>query len=264
MKIIAPIVFAAAALMFQGIPAAQAADDEIVTIDSRPNVTVSFAVTRPDTEPKAAAILFTGGNGKVFLWRGRGARTGNFLVRSRALFAKDGVLAVTVDVPSDRRRPGLNDFRDSAEHRADIEAVVRWVRAQTKAPVWLVGTSRGTVSVAHLAARLPVDGAVFTASVTKASRKRPANVYEGDLENIRMPVLIAHHRQDACVVTPVDNLPDLASRLRNATKIETLLFDGGKPAESEDCQAKSSHGFFGIEQEVVGAIVRWMMAAVPR
>ena len=264
MKIIAPIVFAAAALMFQGIPAAQAADDEIVTIDSRPNVTVSFAVTRPDTEPKAAAILFTGGNGKLFLWRGRGLRTGNFLVRSRALFAKGGVLAVTVDVPSDRFAEGLDDFRDSAEHRADIAAVLRWVRAATTAPVWLVGTSAGTVSVAHLAASLPVDGAVFTASVTRAGRVRQANVHAGNLEAIRVPVLLVHHRDDQCRVTPPTEVPEIAARLRNASKVETLLFDGGKHPESGACQAKSAHGFFGIEERVVGATVRWMIAALPR
>jgi pimeloyl-ACP methyl ester carboxylesterase len=264
MKTIAPIIVATAAFLFQGVPTAQAADDEIVTIDSRPNVTVSFAVTRPDTEPKVAAILFAGGNGKLRLWQGRGLRTNNFLVRSRGLFAKGGVLVVTVDAPSDRREEGLDDFRDSAEHRTDITAVLRWLRAQTRVPVWLIGTSRGTVSVAHLAARLPVDGAVFTASVTRASRRRPATVYEGDLENMKMPVLLAHHREDLCGVTPVANVPDVAGRLRNAVKTETLLFEGGKPPESGACQARSAHGFFGIEDEVVGAIVRWMIAAQPR
>jgi pimeloyl-ACP methyl ester carboxylesterase len=262
MKTVAPGFVAA--LLFHGIAAAHAADDEIVTIASRPDVTVSFAVTRPASEPKAAAILFAGGHGKLRLWLGQGLHGSNFLVRSRALFAKGGVLAVTVDVPSDRRRDGLDDFRGSADHASDIAAVLRWVRARTGAPVWLIGTSRGSVSVAHLAGRLPVDGAVLTASVTRPSRRRPATVHDAALETVRVPVLLVHHRHDPCRVTPADDIPALAARFRSAARLETLLFEGGRPAESRACQPKTAHGFFGIEDEVVGAIVRWMIAARPR
>jgi len=91
-----------------------------------------------------------------------------------------------------------------------------------------------------------------------------ASVLDGQLENIRMPVLLVHHRRDLCHVTPPEDVPAIAARLRHATKLHTLLFAGGKPPESEDCQAKSAHGFFGIEEEVVDGIVRWMVSARPR
>ena len=178
---------AALAIIILGVRGTSAAE-EIVTIDSRPNVTVGVVVTAPDGNPGAAAILFAGGSGKLKLWKGRGVRSKNFLVRSRSLFAERGVLTVTVDVPSDLRRDGLNDVRDSAEHRADIAAIVRWVRSKTGAPVWLVGTSRGTVSLGHLSGVLPVDGAVFTASVTEMSNRRPATALDGDLDRIKVPV----------------------------------------------------------------------------
>ena len=102
-------------------------------------------------------ILFAGGHGGLqisssgsFKW---GA--GNFLVRTRQLFADQGLMVVVVDAPSDRQSaPFLGGFRQKAEHAADIKAVIAWAREQTKVPVWLVGTSRGTQSAAFVATEL--------------------------------------------------------------------------------------------------------------
>lgn len=60
-----------------------------------------------------------------------------------------------MDAPSDRLEPPyLSGFRQSSEHVADIKAVIAWLRQQVNAPVWLVGTSRGTQSVAFAATQL--------------------------------------------------------------------------------------------------------------
>lgn len=239
------------------------ADDE-VTIDSRDGVTVSFIVNTPSQDTKAAAILFAGGAGKLKLWKGRGARSKNFLVRSRTLFSDRDVLTLTVDVPSDRRRDGLNNFRGSEEHRADIAAIVRWVRTKTKAPVWLIGTSRGTVSLSHLAGKLPIDGAVFTASVTEESGRRPATALDGDLESVTVPVLLVHHKADNCVVTPSWGVSKITDRLKKSAKVETVMFTGGDPDRSGPCKAQSKHGFIGIEEKVVDRIVLWMVNNPPK
>jgi hypothetical protein len=95
------------------------------TIPTRDDVTLSFIVTEPDGPVKSATILFAGGTGKIRLWKGRGPRSKNFFVRSRTRFAKRGVLTVTVDVPSDRRRKGAIFWRDSDDHRQDIAAVIK-------------------------------------------------------------------------------------------------------------------------------------------
>ena len=61
---------------------------------------------------------------------------GNFLVRSRQLFADKGLMAVVVDAPSDRQRaPFLNGFRQTEEHAADLKATIAWARATAKVPV---------------------------------------------------------------------------------------------------------------------------------
>jgi len=155
-------------------------------------------------------------------------------------------------------------WRDSNEYRQDIAAVINWIKEKEKAPLWLIGTSRGSVSVAHLAGSLPVDGAVFTATVTEVSKANKPTAYDADLKKIKVPSLIVHHKEDACIVTPVDSLPAFAAALKNAPKVETILFEGGDPDISGPCKARSAHGFLGIEDRVVGRIIDWMHANAPK
>ena len=239
------------------------AEESIVTIDSRPGVTVGFIATHAATPAKAVAILFPGGGGKLKLWKGTEPQSKNFLVRSRNPFSERGVLAITLDVPSDRRRNGLNNFRGTDEHRKDVAAVLKWVRKRTAAPLWLIGTSRGTVSLSYIAGKLPIDGVVFSASVTEESRRRPSTALDGELESIGVPVLLVHHWEDNCRVTPALRLSSIADRLTNSPKVEKLLFKGGKQPESNACRSLSPHGFYGIEAKVVGSIVDWMIANGP-
>jgi hypothetical protein len=76
--------------------------------------------------------------------------------------------------------------------------------------------------------------------------------------------LLIHHKKDACVVIPADSLPAFAAALKNASKVETILFEGGGPDISSPCKAQSAHGFLGIEDRVVGRIVDWMHANAAR
>jgi dienelactone hydrolase len=240
-----------------GRPAVTIAES-LETIETRPGVTVSFLVNEAVGKPRAAAVLFTGGTGKLKLWKGGRTKSKNFLARTRTLFAAQGILTLIVDVPSDRRRKGLVNFRDTAAHRADITGVIDWLRQNTTVPVWLIGTSRGTISLAHLGAVPNVDGLVFTATVTGESDRRPATVFDANLGAIRVPVLLAHHSEDACRITLAEDLPFLAEKLTKARKVETILFKGGRTPESDDCRSLSRHGFYGIEAQVVKTITDWI------
>ena len=96
--------------------------------------------------------------------------------------------------------------------------------------------------------------------MTAPSGRRSANVYDADLDRIKVPSLIVHHKQDDCSVTPAYAVPGFAAKLQNARKVGTMLFDGGDDPISGACQAQSAHGFLGIESKVVGDIVGWMLA----
>ena len=170
----------------------------VVDLPTRPGVTQRMLVITPP-EPKAAVVLLAGGHGGLQIFPNGSFKwgEGNFLVRSRQLFADKGLMTVVVDAPSDRQRaPFLNGFRQTAEHVADLQATIAWLKTTAKVPVWLVGTSRGTQSAAYAATVLQgadaPDGVVLTASILSDDKQRPVTAMP--LEKVQVPVLVVHHQ----------------------------------------------------------------------
>lgn len=246
------------------LAACPAAAEQVITIDTRPGVTQSFIFLEAAGKATANLVLFMGGNGKIVLWRDPNRRNNNFLVRSRQLFAAQGYNVAVVDSPSDRHSDGLVGFRGTDEHRADIAAVIRWLTDRAKLPVWLVGTSRGSISAAYLGASLPVDGVVLTSSVTVPANRNPANALDVPLQKIRVPVLIVANSDDSCFASPPQGANTLKAALTGSPKVDIMLFDGGDPPRSAPCQALSRHGYLGIERKVVDAIGGWIRAQTKR
>jgi pimeloyl-ACP methyl ester carboxylesterase len=215
-------------------------------------------------DPKAAVILFAGAHGGLqiqpngsFKWG-----EGNFLVRTRQLFADQGLLVVVVDAPSDRQSPPyLSFFRQRPEHVADIKAVIAWVHEQANVPIWLVGTSRGTQSAAYIATELNgsdgPDGLVLTSTILTDNKSRPVPAMP--LDNLRIPVLVVHHEQDSCRLCPFRDVPSLMDKLSNVPKKQLLSFKGGEN-RGDPCEAFAYHGFNGLEREVVAQIATWILA----
>jgi len=248
------------ALLFCLIATPYAAAQKVVDIPTRPGVTQRFLLITPDS-PKAAVILFAGGHGGLqisdsgaFGWGG-----GNFLVRSRQLFASQGLAVAVVDAPSDRQN--LNYFRQTAEHAADIKAVIAWLRDNLRVPVWLVGTSRGTQSAAYIATRLGSgggpDGIVLTSSIL--ADRRSAAVPELGLETLNVPVLVVHHEEDGCRVCLFSDMPRLMEKLAALPRKELVTFKGGSNV-GDPCEARAYHGYNGLEPEVVSRIAVWITA----
>ena len=87
----------------------------VVDIRTREGVTQRMIVIAPK-EPAATVILFAGGHGGLQISPSGsfGWGEGNFLVRTRQLFADSNLLVVVVDAPSDRQRPPyLGGFRQN-------------------------------------------------------------------------------------------------------------------------------------------------------
>ena len=232
-------------------------------VETRPGVTTRFLLVGPD-KPVASVILFAGGHGRLGLdLSGRMAwGRGNFLVRSRRLFLAQGFSVATIDAPSDRQGANgmLFGFRGSLEHALDVAAAVRFLRERFGKPVWLVGTSRGSASAANggirlarAGARAP-DGIVLTATVTR-DNANGLNVLDMDLGAIRVPVVVAHHRRDQCRATPFDRVSRLRKAFGRASEVSVLAYRGGR-TEGSPCQARSYHGFLGIEARVVADIAQ--------
>lgn len=237
-------------------PGAQAAE-EIITLKTRPEVTQSYLLTQnEDAAPRWVAVLFSGGAGALNLQRRRdGAlvRSENFLIRTRGLFGKAGVVTAAVDSPSDMQ--GMTDaFRQGEKHAADIALVVADLRTRfPQAKIVLVGTSRGTVSAAYNALALgdAIDGVVLTSSVFNASRAG-SGVSQVDFPKIKAPLLFVHHREDGCNVCPY------GPAARWGERYPLIAVSGGLPPQTGPCDPLSAHGYFGKEAETVNAISHWI------
>ncbi len=243
--------------------AAWAADEEVRTIPARPGVTQSFLLLRPTGTPVAGVIIFAGGDGNLGM-TAAGIRQlqGNFLVRTRMRWARGGFLVAILDQPSDRKN-GLWNFRTTSDHAADVKQAIAAVRELAGVPVWLVGTSMGTLSAANGAARLTEggpDGIVLTSSVTETSKMTYESVRHAGLGDIRVPTLVVHHKDDGCRSSPYSGAEDIMKALKRAPVKELLVFEGGSPAISAPCEAKAPHGYLGIEAKVVSAIGAWIRA----
>ncbi len=252
------IILAALLIPFSAL----AQSTRTVDIPTRSGVTQRVLVITPD-KPRAAVVLFAGGDGGITLEAdGRIPKLGgNFLVRTRQEFADKGFTTVIIDAPSDKQSPPyLSGSRQTAEHVADVKAVIAWLREQSKIPVWLIGTSRGTQSVGYIATQLPQteggpDGIVLTSSVVRDQRSRA--VPEMALDRVRIPVLVAHHRDDGCRVCLFADVQPVLERLTATPRKELMVFDGGISV-GDPCEARAYHGFNGIEREVINRIAAWI------
>jgi hypothetical protein len=74
------------------------------------------------------------------------------------------------------------------EHAQDLGKVIADVRTRVGGPVWLVGTSRGTISAANAASRLTgpaaPDGIVLTSALMVGNRGQKAFVTRGAREQV--------------------------------------------------------------------------------
>jgi len=251
-----PVLFFAA--LAAAVPVAA---HEMVSVAAREGITQSFVIfDTGEVKPQAIALLYTGGGGRIGLRQEAGEvkfRPHNFLVRAAPDFARNGVLPVAIDAPSDENE--LSDaYRTGKAQTADARAVLAELKRRYPGlPIYLVGTSRGTISAAVLGRELggEVAGVVLTSTMFGSSnvRRQAPNLRGFDYEAIRSRLLFVHHRADACEHTPY------TSALRLAERYPLVSVSGGKPAESGPCEPYAAHGYFGREAETAAAIAAWML-----
>lgn len=254
--------FVAVAALIAGFSTPASAD--LLTLQPRPGVELRLGVEARGNE-RAIVLLFAGGHGKLQLDESgmpRGLR-GNFLIRARGQLAARGLGVVLVDAPSDHQgENGLTGARLASAHAAEIGMAVATIRQRFGKPVWLIGTSNGTVSVAGAAAQLQgaqaPDGVVFTSSITQPTR-RNASVFGASLANYAGAALVVAHEGDECRATPAADAPRLLAALAGARPKKLLTFAGGSPPRSEPCEAFAQHGFLGIEAKVMNAIADFIL-----
>ena len=238
---------------------------EDVYLPTRPGVRQRVLLARTANAGTKAVILFTGGNGTpITLARHGGTRlTANSLVRSSALFAEAGFITAVVELPLDTPvdRSVSNAFRQSPMHHTDMRAAVDFLVDEGAREVFLIGTSRGTLSVAYLAtvmAHPNVKGYVLTA--TLADRPPAVRSYASRITD---PVLMVHHTDDGCHVTKYADARAIFEAIPVSTRKGFVSVSGGDPPRGRACGAMSAHGFLGVEHKTMSAIVDWMNGKTP-
>ncbi len=231
-----------------------------IQIPTRGGITERFELITPQ-DPKAVIVSFTGGAGRVNFSSSNPSNTkANFLERNRTLFAERGFVVASITPPSNRN--DLSGFRETAEHVQDIRAVIAWLRQKFSLPVWLIGTSNGTESVAFAATQLTgsdgPDGIVLTSSILIAEPGEGLPVPDLAIDKIQIPVLVVHHELDGCAYCKPGELPRLMDKLTNAPRKELWTVSGGKNY-GDPCQPESYHGFNGIDKDVIDKISGWIV-----
>jgi hypothetical protein len=198
--------------------------------------------------PKASVILFIGGDGEI------AHNDGSFLMRVRTRFVAAGMSVAVPDTPSDHPGGFGPLFRTWAAHTEDEAAIVAFLKARSPAPVWAVGNSNGTISVANGAARLgpnAIAGVVLTSSVWLSGLGMVP------VESISVPVLDVQDRDDTCpasrLVLSEKNMP----RFKGApTKQLVVVYGGGQ--DGPRCGTGSPHDFYGVDDAVAPVIIDWI------
>lgn len=214
------------------------ASDELVTsARSGSGEAISYILTSKPGTPAYAVILMPGGQGRVNPRMEGGklvfAAGGNFLIRSRELFADGRFVAVSTDATSTPDR---------------MLAIVRDLEARYgKIPIYIIGTSRSTEATMALAK--PLDGMVAGFVHTSAMN----GIAGFDPHGLRSRHLIVLHVMDACRVTSPSS--GAASHRKYGT--ELIEMSGGK-STGDDCEAYAHHGYNGIEQATVDRIKAWI------
>ncbi|MGH6689215.1 MAG: hypothetical protein ACREF4_00830 [Gammaproteobacteria bacterium] len=119
-------VLAALVVALLTAPVSAQTAPRVVDVPTRSGVTQRFLLLAPE-QPKATVILFAGGQGGLQIGAdgSLGWGKGNFLVRSREVFAGHGLVVAVVDAPSDRQSaPFLGGFRQTREQVTDVKAVI--------------------------------------------------------------------------------------------------------------------------------------------
>lgn len=274
------LVSATAASLAQSNAAPQADGcGEVVTIETHGRTTTRYALAHPQGAPaqggRIALVLLVGGGGHLDL-DDKGcprALTGNSLVRSLPHFHGAGFVTALVDAPSDHPgEDGLAGLRITTQHADDLGKVIADVRTRTNAPVWLVGTSRGTISAVNAAARLSgpsaPEGLVLTSALMSGfsgGRKLwvAQTVFDLPLEAIRVPVLVVGHAADQCIRSPPSLMGDITARTNGAREqVVTVTGGPGSPAGAapsvEACEGRAPHGFIQQEAAVAAGIARFI------
>jgi hypothetical protein len=235
--------------------------EELVTLATRPGVTVRVLLITPDAIPKGVFVFFSGGDGSLV---GEDGQPKRLFIRE---LREQGFTTAIVDVPSDQPYGmlGGDRFRTSKEHLEDVQKIIDFVYQKWPTSLFLIGHSAGTTSVAYLATVLKdqrISGIVLTGALGELGPKA-VSLATLPLHTIAYPVLFVHHKDDTCA--SFEAALRQQQRLINSPRVNFIEVLGGDQSRAIGCKPRDpsggksyAHGFSGKRREVVNAIADWV------
>jgi pimeloyl-ACP methyl ester carboxylesterase len=229
-----------------------------ISVEGRLNDHVPVLQNKKDNE-SVNLILIPGGNAGTGEVINGFPSSRNFLVRTRYDFAAAGFNTyILFRAKSVSANLMSTTYRNDKEHVREIQSLINYISTTNSGPIWLVGTSMGTISATTAALQMgggQIKGLVLTASVTN---KAPGNLASQRLEEIKLPVLMIHHEADACFACVPSEAKNIFANIKNAKNKDFLMVKGGGPVDGDPCQNQHWHGFIGVERQVTSHIVKWI------
>ena len=234
---------------------------QVVVADLPTSLGTQRAAFLPAPTARATVILLAGAEGVVQIGPGGESGNRNFLIRTRNLWAPYAINAVILGSPDNR---SLSGQRSQPAYAAALGVAVDFARSRSNVPVWLVGTSQGSIAAVNGGARLggKVAGVVLTSSVSQQNLSGET-VFSAGANAVAVPALVVANSRDSCRSSPPSDAPALLAAMAGSPRKEMTLFDSSA-MQSDPCEPLSPHGYLGIEASVIQRIAGWINAAPGR
>lgn len=233
--------------------------DRAIDLPLSSGVTQRLLWTAP-RNPHGTVVMLPGGAGDVGIERDGDLKRGhNFVVRTRAAWNARGYAVLIPDTISGENLRGI---RSSPGYAQLIEDIVRFAHGQARAPIFLLGTSQGSIAAMNGAAHAApgiINGVILTESVSVMGGSGET-VFDAGPDKVRVPALVVANRDDRCNVAPPGNATKIAAAMTASPDVRVLFVSGGNDHDGNDCGSLSPHGYYGIEPKVVADITSWMDA----
>jgi pimeloyl-ACP methyl ester carboxylesterase len=182
------------------------------------------------------------------------------LVRTIGQWIAQGFDVVLPDAPNGTSLFGQRHLPAYADA---VSKAIDFGRSRANLPVWLIGTSLGSIAAVNSAARLgsKVSGVVLASSVTRPGRAGET-LFDADPGAIAVPVLVVANQNDTCTVSPPGDAPNVLAALTRSTRKELVMVTSSQIARRTDpCEGMTPHGYLGIEGMVVQRVSDWIRMA---
>lgn len=208
-----------------------------------------------DKKNSVNLIFFNGGPG----WWGN-LNSKNFLIRERVSFFKKGA-NIFIFPNAEKKQKMSYDDRLNGLHRNKINKLVNEIRSRNDLPIFLVGISRGAVSVGSYIAEYgkEVDGAILMSAIyfhDRISKRNSYSMQEVIGTTPKTKILIIHHDSDGCKICQPSSAQDFFDSIEGEEK--SLLWVSGGQSSGDPHGPFHHHGYEGVENIAIDHLINWV------